>query len=375
MQRWMQWFTNNGHEVFLITDRLSNMPGITEYDISLKDNYSGPRLKRYVRFEFNVYYLRLLSRILKIDLVNQILKIRKIIGRIKPDVLHLHTLIYPSYLGVFTDSHPLVITLWNGDIVWKSHWSFIRKYAVKSGLAKADLITVDSDELKVKTLQYGKYENKLEYISFGVDTNLFHPEAKSMELMKRLRIAPNAPVVYSSRSLEEIYNIDIIIRAIPAVLRVAPKTTFLFTWHSTSRKKYLMELAKDLSVMANVRFLGKINHDELPGYYAGADVFITIPSGDTISISLLEAMACGAAPVVSDLLSVKECIKDGINGYVVPVRDVESTSAAIIRLLTDENLRRSFAQRNREWVIQNADWDKNMKKAEELYYKLVHTKS
>lgn len=374
MQRWMQWFINNGHKVYLITDHLSNMPGITEHDISLSDSYSGSRLKRYAKFEFNSYYLRLLNKLLRIDLVKQIFKIRKFIREIEPDILHLHTLLYPSYLGVLSNVCPLVVTPWNGDIVWKTQWSFIRRYAVKSGLAKADLITVDSDELKIKTLQYGRYENKIEYISFGVDTTLFHPEAKSPELRKRLRIDPDASIAYSNRSFEELYNIDIIIRAIPAVLRVLPKTIFLFSWHSASRKNYLMELAEGLGVMANVRFIGKIKHDELPGYYAESDVFVTIPTGDTISISLLEAMASGAAPVVSDLPSARECIKDGINGYIVPVRDIDATAQAVIKLLKDKSLRESFTKTNREWVVQNADWNKNMKKVEELYCKLLEAK-
>ena len=372
MQRWMRWFVNSGHEVYLITDYPSNMPGITEYDISDDGEYSGGRIRRYLSLRFNVYFLRSLVRKSKVDLLRQIINVRKIIRKIKPDVVHSHTLLYPSYLGVFSGFHPLVVTPWNGDIVWKSQWSYIRKYAVRHGLAKADLITVDSDELRVKTMQYGDYEDKTEYISFGVDTKLFYPGgAGSSGLKKRLRIAPDAPVILSNRSFEDLYNIDVIIKAIPSILGVFPNTIFVFAWHSASRKDYLMELAESLGVMDNVRFIGKVVHEELPEYYAGSDVFVTIPAGDTISISLLEAMACGVAPVVSDLPSSRECIRDGVNGCVVPVRDVDATAQAILKLLGDGHLRETMVQRNREWVMDNADWDGNMKKAEQLYYALL----
>lgn len=83
-------------------------------------------------------------------------------------------------------------------------------------------------------------------------------------------------------------------------------------------------------------------------------------------------MASGVAPVVSDLPSPRECIRDGVNGYIVPVRDIDATARAIIKLLKDKGLRESFTKRNREWVVQNADWNKNMKKVEELYYELVN---
>ena len=374
MQRWMRWFVDHGHNVYLITDHASGLTGVTEHDISNKNYYDGIRIRRYIRFEFNVYYLRLASKILKLDLFKKILMVKRIIAGIKPDILHLHTLLYPSYLGVFSNFRPLVVTPWNGDILWQSQRSYIHRYAVKSGLHKAGLITVDSEELKLKTLRYGRYRNKIEYISFGVDTTVFQHENRSPDLRKRLNIEPNAPVVLSNRSLEDLYNIDIIIRSIPLVLKYFPRTVFLFAWHSASKKEYLKALAESLGVTSNVRFIGKIEHSDLPKYYAESDVFVSIPDSDTIAISLLESMACGVAPVVSDLPSTRECIIEGVNGYIVALKNVEETANAIIRLLSNDSLRESFVKMNCEWVVQNADWDKNMKKVEGLYYKLVCAK-
>jgi glycosyltransferase involved in cell wall biosynthesis len=375
MQRWMRWFVDHKHNVYLVTDQPSRMAGITEYDISNRDHYNGSRINRYIRFEFNMYYLRLVSKILKIDLLKKILMVRRIIASIKPDILHLHTLLYPSYLGVFTNFHPLVVTPWNGDILWQDQRSYIRRYAIQSGLHKAGLITVDSEELRLKTLRYGGYENKIEYISFGVDTVMFQLQKRSSDLRKRLNVEPDAPVVLSNRSLETLYNIDIIIKAIPMVLGAFPRTVFLFAWYSAPRKDYLMKLAENLGVTANIRLIGKIEHRDLPTYYAESDIFVSIPNSDTIAISLLEAMACGVAPVVSDLSSTKECIIDGVNGYVVPLRNAEETANAIIRLLSNDSLRKSFVKMNREWVVQHADWNSNMKKVEELYYKLAFEKA
>lgn len=347
------------------------MPGIKEYDISSRQHYTGSRLKRYSRLEFNSYGLRSLLKKMRIDVLKQMLEIRKLISQhIKPDVVHLHTLLYPAYLGVFSKARPLVVTIWNGDITWKQDWSLFRKFAVKKGLATADLITVDSDELREKTLWYGDYSGKTAFISFGVDTKRFHPGAKPSDIRQKLNIEADAPLALSNRSLEDIYNIDVIIKAIPTVLAAFPKTIFLFAWHSASRKAFLMELTERLGVMDNVRFIGRIKHEELPPYYAEADIFISVPGGDTIPISLLEAMACGAAPIVSDLPSLRECITDGVNGCIVPLRDAEATAQAVIKLLTDHRLREAFVKRNCEWVVQHMDWDANMRKVEELYYRL-----
>lgn len=371
MQRWMQWFVQSGHEVHLITDHPSNMNEIIEHDISSKNSFAGGRLERFFRFEFNVYRLRALTKILRIDLLKQILKTREIVRTVRPDIVHLHTLLFPAYLGVFCNFRPLVVTPWNGDIIWRADWSFLRKLAVTMGIKKANLITVDSEELRGKTLLYGPYENKIEYVSFGVDTKIFHPTARCGVLRRQLNISPDAPVVLSCRSMEDLYNIDIIIKAIPEVLKDFPSAVFLFAWHSASKRSALMELAQNLGITSSIKLIGRIEHTDLPEYYAESDIFVSVPTGDTIAISLLEAMASGVAPVVSDLPSTRECIKDGINGYIVPVRDVAATAKSIKNLLSDDGLRKSFAVINRQWVFQNADWDVSMKKVEESYYRLA----
>ena len=370
-QRWMRWFTENGHKVYLITENPSNMNEITEYNLHHSEPYLGNKFKRYLKWEFNQPHLMYLGNKLKIDLIKKVLKVKNIVREIDPDIVHLHTLYYPSNLGIFIDEYPLVVTAWNGDIVWKYQWSFIRKYAVKRGLAKADLITVDSNELKQKALRYGNYSNKIELIYMGVDTRKFHPGNKSNNIRKQLSINTNAPIVISNRSLGRISNIDIIIRAIPLVLRVLPETIFLFTWHSGSEKEDLFDLAESLCIIDNIRFIGNVNHSELPELYAAADVAVSIPSADTTPVSLLEAMASGCAPVISDLPSPTEIIQDGINGYVVPIRNAEATAQAIIKILSDENTRQLFIKGNLDIVRERANYHKEMEKMESLYYGLI----
>lgn len=133
-----------------------------------------------------------------------------------------------------------------------------------------------------------------------------------------------------------------------------------------------MQLAEDMGVMTNLSGRSSMMNclDTMLSLMFG--VFVFVPSGDTIAVALLEAMASGVTPVVSDLPSPRECVRDGVNGYIVPVRDIDATAQAITKLLKDKGLRESFTKRNREWVIQNADWNKNMKKVEELYYELVN---
>jgi len=370
-QRWMKWFVENGHQVYLITDRPSGADGVIEYDISMKEEYTGNRLSRYLRLEFNVYYIRKLLKILGINALKQIIAIIRTIWKIRPDILHLHTLLHPSNLGVFAGLRPTVVTPWNGDIVWKKDWSLLRKVLVKKVLHDSDLITVDSEELRTKVLKYGNYADKTEQIAFGVETGIFNPENKAMHIREKLNIPDRAPIVLSPRSLHDLYNIDIIISAIPLVLAVHPETIFVFCWYSESKKKELLDLVVRLKVESNVRFTG-IVHDrvELANYYAEASVCVSIPSYDTIPVSLLEAMACGAAPVISDLPSPRECVENNVNGCVVPIRNVEATANVVTALLSDNKLRERMSERNVTLARTRYDWNDNMRKLEGMYYAL-----
>ena len=70
--------------------------------------------------------------------------------------------------------------------------------------------------------------------------------------------------------------------------------------------------------MANdVDFVGWIQKEENEQWYSKAKIWVSIPESDATSISLLEAMACGCIPVVSDLPANREWIQSGVNGIVV----------------------------------------------------------
>jgi len=372
LQRWVEWFVKRGHEIYLIDDNPQSIPGVNQYNLKQMYSRTGNRLLRYIKFEFNSSRLRRLEKMLKIDDLKKIIRLRNLLRSINPDILHLHTLFYPAYLGVLTNFHPLVVTPWNGDIVWKYQWSILRKYAVRRGLLKADMITVDSEELMGKVIQYGIDNNKIKYISFGVDTGIFNPSAKNFQIRKLLDIDAHAPIVLSPRTLATMYNIDIIISAIPIVLCTFPDAIFVFSWHADTQKEELTRLVDKLGVSKNVIFAGKIvDRGELANYYAEADVCVSIPSSDTIAISLLEAMACGAVPVVSDLPSTRECVINEINGFIVPVRDIEATAQAIIKILSNKNIKNKVSEYNRYLVQKNFEWDKNMAKVENYYYQLL----
>ena len=102
----------------------------------------------------------------------------------------------------------------------------------------------------------------------------------------------------------------------------------------------LRRQAEELGVTDSVHFR-RFTEDEVPLVFAGSELTVSVPASDTgRPTSLLEAMAARLPVVLADLPAIHELIDQGDGAEIVPLRDVEATAAAIVRLLHDESLRR-----------------------------------
>lgn len=362
--RCLEWFVKRGHEVHLISNKFTPIKGVTFH--GLNGGSKRSRIRRYVSLDFNIVACRKMRAFFEI---------KNFIEQINPDVLHLHTLFFPSYWGLFAGFHPLLFTPWNGDIIWLRNKSFFYKSLVRFGLKKADAITVDNNVMRDACLRYGASKDKVCATRwYGADVERFHPKINGSHIRDKLLLG-DSPVILSTRSLTTFpYNIDVIIESIPLVLKEVPEAKFVFIWHATTEEELtkIKDMVVKLKIQDAVRLVGKIeDYSDIPQYYSIAEAIVSIASPDSTPASLFEAMACGVSPVVSDIPANTEFVKDGWNGYVVPSRDQHAVARAIVKLLKDSLTRQLFAERNLELVREKANYQKEMSKIEALYYRLI----
>jgi len=114
----------------------------------------------------------------------------------------------------------------------------------------------------------------------------------------------------------------------------------------------LMQLATELGVLSDVRFVGQRPRTDLRYYYSAADVFVTMPWYEPFGITPLEAMACGVPVVGARVGGVQYSVEDGRTGFLVEPRNPEAlarrlahvfSDPAIPRLLGKRGLRRAHA--------------------------------
>lgn len=344
MQKWVRFFAEKGYDVYLAT-------------FNETSQIEGVKVRKLRYFSKVAYPFRILA-------------VKKTVKEINPDILHAHYVSHYGVYGALTGFKPFVVTAWGSDIFIDPKKSMAKKYFVKYVLKKADLITTDSVSSMKTIVDFGVDEEKVKLIVHGVDLKLFHPIENNEEFKKEQCIPQNYQVVISTRNLEPVYDVGTLIRAIPYVIDECQNTYFLIVGEGTLRHQ-LEELACKLGVAKNIRFVGSVSNREMPKFLESSDVFVSTSLSDTRSVSLLEAMACALPAVVTDLDGNRECVQDGVNGFLFSRGDFKELAEKIVYLLREKDIRRRFGVANRKIAEKEADYEKEMCKMEKLYKELI----
>ena len=349
-QRWVSYFADKGHEVHLIS-----LNSFGDYNIENVDLHLIKRLRPQIR---------VIS--FPINLLADTIQVRKLIKKIKPNIVHAHFVANYGVLGALSGFYPFVVSAWGSDVLVAPKNSRIIKNLVEYTLKRADLVICDSETVKAGLLELCAKPKNIKKIFDGIDTQRFNPSWNDKELKTTLGISKKAPVVISIRNLYPLYNVEMLIRATPLALNRVPEAKFIIGGDGVQRD-YLEKLANSLGITSSIRFVGWIPHDELPKYLASLDVYVSTSLSDSTSISLQEAMACELAPVVTDLPANREWVTDGENGFIVPVNDVQMLAERIICLIENKEVREKFGKTGREIIKEKAEHERGMDRMERIY--------
>jgi glycosyltransferase involved in cell wall biosynthesis len=292
------------------------------------------------------------------------------VEEIAPDVLHAHYLVEHGFYGTSAAFHPYVVTAWGSDVLVDPGRSWINRRIARFAIERADLATANNRHmLREMVVRLGLDRARAQHVVLGVERDFLPPPGASVNA--RAPDRDRTPVVLSTRSLDKgLYNIDVVLRAMARVRDRAPNAQLVIAGEGRLRTR-LESLARKLRLGDAVRFVGQLSQEQLRDAMLDAEVFASVPSSDATSVALLQAMACGALPVVSDLPSQEELVEDGTQGLRVPVRDEAALADALVRALEDVELRRDAVERNRAFVEDYGILETNMARMEAWYYRLA----
>jgi glycosyltransferase involved in cell wall biosynthesis len=135
------------------------------------------------------------------------------------------------------------------------------------------------------------------------------------------------------------------VHAFDRVRQEIPQARLVLAARGGMEREPIRRLVGELGIDRLVRF-HRVEPEELPVLAASGDVVVTIADTDSSPSSLLEAMASGRPIVGGWCPSIDEWVGPGEGAEMVETRDVDALTGALIRLLRDPALRRSYGERN-----------------------------
>ena len=132
-------------------------------------------------------------------------------------------------------------------------------------------------------------------------------------------------------------------------------------------RKHLQELANELGIAKQVKFLGHISEEELPKAYERATLFAMPSIAELQSIATMEAMASGRPIVAADAMALPHLVHDGDNGYLFPPDDVMTFADRLKRILTADQAELDRLSENSLHLIQAHDIERTLTIFEGLY--------
>ena len=141
-----------------------------------------------------------------------------------------------------------------------------------------------------------------------------------------------------------------------------------------SDEEKLKELVKNKGLEDKVMFKGQVEYDELPKYYAIADVFVRPSLSEGLGNVFLEAMACGLPVIGTEVGGIPDFLIDRQTGLFCQVNNPKDIADRIKEILENDDLRKTLAKNGLELVKEKYSWNKIASQMESIYLKLINEK-
>lgn len=380
LQRFIHYFSQRGDTVLLLSLE-PDMPFYDEGRRFRQPQESRPipyqRLKPRVPFR-GLKYASCLSRL------------QRAIRSFKPDLVNAHFLPNYGLLGALSGFQPLIITVWGSDILLLAQRSLWQNWRARWVLSHARAVICDANMLVEPLLHLGVNPKRIIVSPFGVNADLLEigkkktsaPNPFLVRLNSAEGLAPaqtSAPkakplIVLSTRQLEPLYAVQCLLNAIPLILQKIKKPTEFWIAGSGSQQKKLETLCHDLQITRHVKFLGWLSPPAYRAALSRATIYVSCSRSDSTSVSLLEAMAAGLAPIVTDIAGNREWIIDQANGFLFPVDDFRKLADQIADLIQFPQKYEPMRWRNLKIVQERARWTENMQVVSRAFDHLIAEK-
>jgi L-malate glycosyltransferase len=260
--------------------------------------------------------------------------------QVQPAWIHAHYLTSHGTLawlaqGLFRVRAPIVGSAWGSDILHTPERNALQRALIRRVLSACVLATSDSAHMAARMQLLGAGE--VMTFPFGLNTLPTPVGEKSEHLF------------FANRGLEPLYAPERVLCVFAGIRARWPDARLVVANDGAMRER-LGALAGEMDLTESVQFTGRLDTATQAMCYTQAQWYLSLPTSDSVSVSVLEAMAHGCIPILSDLPANRELVQSGCNGLVLAAGDVPTPTQL------NELQRRAadIAAENRAWIAENA---------------------
>jgi len=224
---------------------------------------------------------------------------------------------------------------------------------------------------KTEAEQYKKMDvdkDKIEIVPNGINLSEYDNLPKRGEFRRKYSIEDDEKIVLYVGRLNKTKGIDLLIKAFADVFKRLKDVELVLVGPDDGYQSVLEEQVQELKVDNKVIFTGFVSNDEKMAAFVDSDVFVT-PSFSGFPVTFLEACACGMPIITTNKGDELDWINDKI-GYVVEY-DKDQLRDVMIKILSDETLKKNFEEKGKNLVGGAFSWDKIVEQVENVYEELI----
>lgn len=277
---------------------------------------------------------------------------------------------------------PLVICVTGADvsIVREIKYGFrlspIANRLVNYVLKNTDQVIVPSHLFEELAVMAGANRKRISVIPWGVNLEKFlfiEKGAREPLIRNKLNLNPKDRIILSLCRHALVKGLNYLLYAMPRILHEHPNAKLILAGLGKETEK-LKDIAKNLKIDQNVIFPGYVRGEKKLKLFAIADIFVQPSLSDAFALSALEAMAGGKPIIVTDRVGLSDFLRNGECGFIVKPGNPDTLADAILRLLSDDNLRLRLGKKAKR-KAEEFDWNKITKKVADVYHKALSQKA
>jgi len=344
-----------GHNVHFISSFLPTR--VTE--LSDRVHFHEVEMMSYPLFEHQPYDLALATKMATVSRAEKL------------DLLHVHYAIPHSisailaresikqkrYVPVITTLHGTDITLVGAD---RSYLPITRY-----GLQQSDGVTAVSKFLKQATIETFDFDDVEVIPNFICGC---HYRRQSESPLRTELVRDGEKLLVHVSNFRAVKRPQDCVEILAKVKKEGAKTRLVMVGDGPERSAIYYR-AEQLGVKDEVLFVGK--QANIADYLGVADIFLLPSELESFGLAALEALACEVPVVATRIGGIPEVVTEGETGYLSDVGDTAKMAADTMRLLTDEDLRRTFGEKGREQALQRYGSDKIIPEYISFYEKVL----